>query len=345
MSKSNQPQYVRMNPFARPSAPPPPRAEPPAGSPPPPGATSEDLNALAVAVRRRVTRLAVVFVCICVLLVAGEIWITQELLTRQRSQVDQNSALIVEQTRRFRNSLNVAEMQLKQMVLDAHIHRKSLETIASNAQAAYATILSNNIAVAGLSRAAAATAQSVEADALAVREARRSSQQLEIEFNLALTRIRNDYLTLSSNLVTAFEADLKGRSALLDKRVKEAEALLASVKRSAEEAEKLRKSIEASLSALRSTPVAAPAGSAPAPVPAPTPSPAPVPAPGAPRVLTPVSVPTPAPAPAPAPAAPKPGIPSNAPAAAPLPKVLILTNAPAPAPPPAPRPAATPGTP
>jgi hypothetical protein len=321
MNKSNQPQYVRVNPFARASAqppkpeveaPPPSAPEPPV--PPPAGPTKAELDALSTAVRRRVTRLAVIFVGICLLLVAGEIWITQELLNRQRSAVDQNSAIILEQTKRFRNSLNVAEMQLKQMVLDAQIHRRTLDTIASNAQTAYALILSNNITVAGLSRTVAATAQSTEGDALAVRDARRSSQQLEIEFNVALSRIRKDYLTLSSNLVLAFEADLKSRSALLDKRVKETEALLANVKNSAAEAEKTRKAIEASLAALRSTP--------PPPVAAPAPTPAPVPVVPAkvttpPVQLVPVSVP-PAPASAPA-SAPKTVTPTNNPPAIPAP--------------------------
>lgn len=324
MSNSNQPQYVRVNPFARAAASPP-KPDPATPTEPvpalaPPGPTKAELDALATAVRRRVTRLVIIFVGICLLLVAGEIWITQELLNRQRSAVDENSAIIIEQTRRFRNSLNVAEMQLKQMVLDAQIHRRSLDTIASNAQMAYAIILSNNISVAAASRTAAATAKSVESDALAVRDASRASQQLEIEFNVALARIRKDYLTMSSNLITAFEADLKGRSTLLDKRVKEAESLLANVKNSATEAEKLRKTIEASLAALRSTP--------------PPPAVAPVPA-LAPAAVNPM---TPAPAPPVAVPAPKPVAPTTAPAAiqpAPVQKTVAPTNPPAVSPPPA----------
>jgi outer membrane biosynthesis protein TonB len=331
MNKSNQPQYVRMNPFARASAQPPqtqaevpaPPTETPAAPPvaPPAGPTKAELDALATAVRRRVTRLAVVFVGVCLLLVAGEIWITQELLNRQRSAVDQNSAIIIEHTRRFRTAVEVQEMQLKQLMLDAHIHKKNIETIASDARSAYASVLSNNIIVAGLSRTVAATAQSTEGDALAVRDARRGSQQLEIEFNVALSRIRKDYLTLSSNLVLAFEADLKSRSAQLDKRVKEAEALLANVRNSATEAEKLRKTIEASLAALRSTPP---------PVATPNTAPAPAPAPVAPATVT-----TPA-------AAPKPIAPSPTPVQpAPVPKAIAPTNPPPanPAPVPSPAPA------
>jgi len=272
---------------------------------------------LSLAVRRRVTRLAIGFVIICIALVAGEIWITQELLIRQRSAVDENSAIIIEQTRRFRNSLNVAEMQLKQMVLDAHIHKKTLETIASNAQEAYAVVLSNNVMVAGLSRTASATAQSVGGDALAIRDARRNSQQLEIEFNVALSRIRKDYLEVSSNLLAAFETDLKGRSALLDKRVNEAEALLASVKKSATEAERLRKAIEASLVALRSS-TAAP----PAPKPTPTPQPPPVVQPQA----SPGPALNPPPAPKPATASPPPA------PVQPVPKATTPQPAPSPSP-------------
>jgi hypothetical protein len=325
MNKSNQPQYVRVNPFARAAATPPrpePEPERPAPSPPAPGPTKAELDALASAVRRRVTRLAVIFVGICLLLVAGEVWITQELLSRQRSAVDQNSAIIIEHTRRFRNAVALQEMELKQLILDAHIHKKNIETIATDARAAYATVLSNNVSVAGVARSAAAAAQSVEGDALAMRDAHRNAQKLEIELNLAITRIRRDYLTLSSNLVTAFEADLKGRTALLDKRVKEAEALLANVQRSATEAEKLRKAIEASLAALRSaTPPPAPTPApTPPPVTAPTPNPQAVPAPKPPATtIVPSASPPPstAPVPTPRPVTPPPPAPAAAPGAAP----------------------------
>lgn len=227
------------------------------------GTADADITATVAIFQRRLLWLTIAFVVLVVGVAGFDIWATNELVGRERFQLDRTRATVVEQARKFRNELTASEENLRKIIQNAELQQRNLQTMAANASAAYTGVLSNNIGTAVVARNTAAAAKGAEDDALIVRNSRRSVQEIEIELRLSLERTRENFRNTSSNLLGTYTVELQKSLADFKKRAYEADVLLAQLKQVEGEVKKTKQSMDAMANALRgSTPPVAPSNGA-----------------------------------------------------------------------------------
>lgn len=236
-------------------------------SPPPSGEVpaSGELADLLAKFRRRLTWLTIAFVLLVIVAAGFDIWVMQELIQQERLELSQTKSAVVDQAKRFRNELTTAEQNIRQVLQNAELQLRNLQGMSSNASVAYSQVLSNNLGTAILARTTETAARTAEADALSVRNNRRSAQEIEVELRLSLEHTRENFRNTASNLLGTYAAELNSSLKSVKTRAFEADTLVVQLKQVEAEVKKTKLSVDTILNALRSPmPAQAPA-SAPAP--------------------------------------------------------------------------------
>ncbi|HEY6169703.1 MAG TPA: hypothetical protein VI454_16815, partial [Verrucomicrobiae bacterium] len=146
-----------------------------------------------------------------------------------------------------------SEENLHKIIQNSELQARNLQTMAANASAAFTEVLSNNLGTVVVSRNTANAAKGAEDDALIVRNARRSVQEIEIELRLSLERTRENFRNTSSNLLGTYTVELQKSLKDFKQRAYEADVLLAQLKQVEGEVKKSKQSMDAMVNALRSS--------------------------------------------------------------------------------------------